>query len=93
MFAPLHFGLSAVQGEELGAQLGEVPFYGEARHCTGACHLSSGIKVDKVKVDLVFNLPPPHTVKEVHSFWAMQDSTCDLSRISTRSPSLYASYW
>jgi hypothetical protein len=27
-----------------------------------------GIKVDKVKVDLIFNLPPPHTVKEIHSF-------------------------
>jgi hypothetical protein len=27
-----------------------------------------GIEVDKVKVDLISNLPPPCTVKEVHSF-------------------------
>jgi hypothetical protein len=27
-----------------------------------------GIEVDKVKVDLIFNLPPPCTVKEVRSF-------------------------
>jgi hypothetical protein len=27
-----------------------------------------GIEVDKVKVDLISNLPPPHTVKEIHSF-------------------------
>ena len=27
-----------------------------------------GIKVDKTKVDLISNLPPPHTVKEIHSF-------------------------
>jgi hypothetical protein len=27
-----------------------------------------GIKVDKAKVDLISNLPPPCTVKEIHSF-------------------------
>jgi hypothetical protein len=27
-----------------------------------------GIEVDKVKVDLIFNIPPPRTVKEIHSF-------------------------
>jgi hypothetical protein len=27
-----------------------------------------GIEVDKVKVDLISNLPPPRTVKEVRSF-------------------------
>jgi hypothetical protein len=27
-----------------------------------------GIEVDKAKVDLISNLPPPHTVKEIHSF-------------------------
>ena len=27
-----------------------------------------GIEVDKAKVDLISNLPPPRTVKEVHSF-------------------------
>jgi len=45
-----------------------VSFYGEARHCARTCHFSSGIEVDKAKVDLISNLPPPHTVKEVCSF-------------------------
>jgi hypothetical protein len=27
-----------------------------------------GIEVDKAKVDLISNLPPPYTVKEIHSF-------------------------
>ena len=27
-----------------------------------------GIKVDKAKVDLISNLPPPRTTKEIHSF-------------------------
>jgi hypothetical protein len=27
-----------------------------------------GIEVDKAKIDLISNLPPPHTVKEIHSF-------------------------
>jgi hypothetical protein len=27
-----------------------------------------GIEVDKVKVYLIFNIPPPRTVKEIHSF-------------------------
>ena len=40
-----------------------------------------GIEVDKVKVNLISNLPPPRTVKEVRSFWAMQDFISDLSRL------------
>jgi hypothetical protein len=27
-----------------------------------------GIEVDKAKVDLISNFPPPHTMKEIHSF-------------------------
>jgi hypothetical protein len=27
-----------------------------------------GIEVDKAKVDLISNLPPPRTVEEIHSF-------------------------
>jgi hypothetical protein len=27
-----------------------------------------GIEVDKAKVDLISDLPPPHTMKEIHSF-------------------------
>jgi hypothetical protein len=31
-----------------------------------------GIEVDKAKVDLISNLPPPRTVKEVHSFFGSE---------------------
>jgi hypothetical protein len=52
-----------------------------------------GIEVDKAKVDLISNLLTPCMVKEVRSFLVMQDSTSDLSRISTRSPGHCVSYW
>jgi len=52
-----------------------------------------GIEVDKAKVDLISNLPPPRTMKEVRSFLGMQDSTGDSSRISSRSPGPCASCW
>jgi hypothetical protein len=42
-----------------------------------------GIKVDKVKVDMISILPPPCTVKEIRSF-LMQDSTGDSSRIFSK---------
>ena len=29
---------------------------------------SKGIEVEKIKVDLIFNLPPPKTIREVRSF-------------------------
>ena len=34
----------------------------------GMSYLMGGIKVDKAKVDLISNLPPPRTVKEIPSF-------------------------
>ena len=30
--------------------------------------LESGIEVDKAKIDLISNLPPPRSVKEIRSF-------------------------
>jgi hypothetical protein len=42
-----------------------MPFYDETMYCSWARH---GIEVDKAKIDLVSNLPPPCTVKEVRSF-------------------------
>ena len=30
--------------------------------------LSKGIEVDKAKMDLIFNLPPPKTIREIRSF-------------------------
>jgi hypothetical protein len=52
-----------------------------------------GIQVDKAKVDLISNLPPPRTVKEVALFWVMQDFIGDSSRTSARSPGPCANYW
>jgi hypothetical protein len=45
-----------------------VPFHGEARHVLGQVISHQGIEVDKAKVDLISNLPPLCTVKEVRSF-------------------------
>ena len=44
-----------------------------------------GIEVDKAKVDLISNLPPPLMVKEFALSWAMQVSIGNLSGISARS--------
>jgi hypothetical protein len=44
-----------------------------------------GIEVDKAKVDLISNLPPPRTVKRFALFWAMQDFIGDSSRTSAKS--------
>ncbi|RVW78423.1 Retrovirus-related Pol polyprotein from transposon 17.6 [Vitis vinifera] len=51
----------------LGAQLGEMPFYGTSRNCPWPYHLEKGIEVDKAKVDLLSNCPPT-TVKGVRQF-------------------------
>jgi hypothetical protein len=52
-----------------------------------------GIEVEKAKIDLIFNLPPPRTVKEVRSFLGHADSIGNLPRISAKSPGPYANCW
>jgi hypothetical protein len=52
-----------------------------------------GIEVDKAKVDLISNLPPPRTVKKFALFWAMQDFIGDSSRTSARSLGPCANCW
>jgi hypothetical protein len=37
MSAPSHIGVSIVQGEESGTELGEMPLYGETRDFFGPC--------------------------------------------------------
>ncbi|RVW14027.1 Transposon Ty3-G Gag-Pol polyprotein [Vitis vinifera] len=51
----------------LGAQLGEMPFYGTSRNCPWPYHLEKGIEVDKAKVELIVKLPSP-TLKGVRQF-------------------------
>ena len=50
-----------------------------------------GIEVDKANVDLISNLPPLRTVKEVRSFLGHLGFIGDLSRTLARSQGLYAS--
>lgn len=46
-----------------------MPLHGKTRNCPRTCHFyKRGIEVDKAKVDLISNLPPPRTVKEIRSF-------------------------
>ncbi|RVW63895.1 Retrovirus-related Pol polyprotein from transposon 17.6 [Vitis vinifera] len=52
----------------LGAQLGEMPFYGTSRNCPWPYHLRESIEVDKAKVELIVKLPSPTTVKGVRQF-------------------------
>ena len=54
--------------EELSFKLGEVPFMVKQNIVHGHIISSKGIEVDKAKVDLIYNLPPPKTVREVRSF-------------------------
>ena len=50
-----------------------------------------GIEVDKAKVEVIEKLPPP-TSRVSEAFWGMPVSIEDSSRISQRSPSLFATY-
>jgi hypothetical protein len=52
-----------------------------------------GIEVDKAKVDMISNRPPPRTVKEVHSFLGHAGFTGDSSKTSARSPGPCANFW
>ena len=52
-----------------------------------------GIEVDKAKVDLVSNLPPPRTVKEVCFYLGHARFYKQLSRTSARSLGPYTSCW
>jgi hypothetical protein len=37
-----------------------------------------GIEVDKTKIEVIEQLPPPTNVKGIHTFWDMQDFIKDL---------------
>jgi hypothetical protein len=52
-----------------------------------------GIEFDKAKVDLISNLPPPITVKEICSFLGHAGFTGDLSRILTKLSGPCVSCW
>ncbi|RVW79261.1 hypothetical protein CK203_054831 [Vitis vinifera] len=76
---PKKSGITVVQNEKgeeistsltsgLGAQLGEMPFYGTSRNCPWPYHSKKGIEVDKAKVELIVKLPSPTTVKGVRQF-------------------------
>ena len=52
-----------------------------------------GIEVDKAKIEVIEQLPPPTNVKGVHSFWDMQGSTEDLFRTSLRFLGLSLIFW
>ncbi|RVW22906.1 Retrovirus-related Pol polyprotein from transposon opus [Vitis vinifera] len=54
--------------KRLGAQLGEMPFYGTQGIVLGHIISEKGIEVDKAKVELIVKLPSPTTVKGVRQF-------------------------
>jgi hypothetical protein len=65
----LHHLLSCVvQRKELCDQLGKCHFMVKQRIVVGHIISHRGIEVNKAKVDLISDLPPPRTVKEIRSF-------------------------
>jgi hypothetical protein len=46
--------------------------------------LEKGIELDKAKIEVIEQLPPPTNVKGIHSFWDMQGFIKDSFRISLR---------
>ncbi|RVW84819.1 Retrovirus-related Pol polyprotein from transposon 17.6 [Vitis vinifera] len=70
---PFYCFLEATPG--LGAQLGEMSFYGTQGIVLGHIISEKGIEVDKAKVELIVKLPSPTTVKGVEgNSLAMQGS-------------------
>ena len=53
---------------------------------------SKGIEIDKAKVDLIYNLPPPKTVREVRSFLGHAVSIDVSLKILAKFPDPYAIY-
>ena len=68
MSAPSHFGFSEVQGENLVLNWEKCHFMVKQRIVLGHVISYQGIEVDKMKVDLISNLSPLHTVNEIRSF-------------------------
>ena len=68
MFTSSNTSSAEMYQEEFSLKLGEVPFYGKIRYCSHRIISSKGIEVDKANVDLISNLPPPKTVREVRYF-------------------------
>jgi hypothetical protein len=45
-----------------------------------------GIEVDRAKIEVIEQLPPPANVKGIHSFLGLPDSTIDSSKTSHKLP-------
>ena len=67
MFTSSNTSTTEMYREELSFKLGKVSFYGKLRYW---CHIISSkvIEVDKAKVDLISNLPPPKIIREARFF-------------------------
>ncbi|RVW20786.1 hypothetical protein CK203_108309 [Vitis vinifera] len=77
----------------LGAQLGEMPFYGTTRNCPWPYHLQKGIEVDKAKVELIVKLPSPTTVKGVRQFLGHAGFYRRFIKDFLSFQSLFVNYW
>jgi hypothetical protein len=66
--APSHFGFSEVQENNLVLNWEKCHFMVKQGIVLGHVISHRDIEVDKAKVDLISNLPPPHTMKKIRSF-------------------------
>lgn len=69
-----------------------MPFHSEGRHSIGHEISKNGIKMDRPKIDMIENLPPPLLVKGVRRFLGHVDSTGGTSNISPKVPTLCVNY-
>ena len=55
--------------EQLGPNLGKMPFYGTRRCGLGHIVSHRGIEVDKAKMEVIESLPSPTCIEEVRSYF------------------------
>lgn len=68
MLGASELGITTMQEDTLGIELGEMPFHSTRGHHVGTSFSAKEIEVDKAKVQVIEKLLSPTTIKGVHNF-------------------------